>query len=269
MAKRNSDGGGLSLRRKDAVKGGGTEGALATITEIGFIDEFTYGGTQRNNPAAALQVIFEIEGFKKPWEEHYSVGPSKKYEVIEDGDAIRPVSGNKTGLNESSPAFHFFSSIEDAAEKAGLDIDELLPELDNGANSVRPLQGRQVRLTNIKAKTVGGDEKEYRVIAEFVDAEQDEASARRSSSNGNGKTNSAGKRSSSDDIEAKTTEAIQSLIEEHTSVKVGDLPNLVFQANKKDPDAKAMMQLAFKTAWLGDEERPWSFDKKKGLVREA
>lgn len=270
MAKKNGNGGGFSLRRKDAVSGGGgTEGALATVTEIGFVDEYTYGGTQRDKPAAALQVVYEIDGFKKPWDNHFSVGPSSKYEVIEDGDSIKAL-GDTPGLNDKCPASLFLGAVEDAAEKSEIDIDELLPEIDGGYNSVAPLRGRRVRLTNIKAKTVGGDEKEYLVIGEFVDDEAPRGRSKSAASNGNGKVaNTPSKKSSSaDDIEEKTVAAIQELIEEHTSVKVNNLPNLIFDANKKDPDAKAMMQLAFKASWLADDDRPWEFDKKKGLIRE-
>lgn len=263
MAKKQATG-GLSLRSKDASAGGGTEGALATITEIGFVDEFTYGGRQKDKPSAALHVVFDIEGFEKPWDQHYSVGPSDKYEVIEDGDGIRGL-GKQTGLNKKCPAMLFLTAVEDAAQESGLDIDELLPALDDGGNSVRPLEGRAVRLTNIKAETVGGDMKDYIVIAGF----EGDAEPAPSKSKSNGKGSSSSKKSSGDDLEAKTIKAVEELIEEHTSVKKGDLPNLIYQANKKDTDAKAMMQLTFKEAWLADEKRPWTYDRKKGLVRAA
>lgn len=261
MAKKNG-GGGLSLRTADAVEGGGTEGALATIEEIECVEEFTYGGTQRDNPSAAIRVTFDIEGFKKPWEQHYSFGPSKNFKVIEEGAGIKSLRKSE-GISKRCPAYYLLESIEQAAEAAKLDLEDLLPELEDGGNSVKPLEGKRVRLTNKTYKTVGGDDKEYIVIGEFVD---DEKPAR---SNGNGKssTKASNKQSSSDDIDEKTVAAVEALIEEHTSVKKGDLANLVYQANRKDPDAKAMMQLCFKDAWVADEDRPWSFDKKKGVLR--
>lgn len=256
--------GGLSLRTKDATEGGGTEGALATIEEIGFVDEFTYGGTQKDKPSAALHVVFNIEGFARPWDQHYSVGPSDKYEVVADGDGIRSL-GKGTGLNKKSPAFFFIESIETAAEEGKLDLDELLPELDEGGNSVRPLEGRRIRLTNVKHATVGGDMKEYLVIAGF---EEDEAPARGGKS-ASAKGSAKGKATAPDDVEDKTIAAVEALIEEHTSVKKSDLANLVYAANRKDADAKAMMQLCLKDAFIGSEDRPWSFDRKKGILRAA
>src|SRR3954462_742309 len=102
MSKRTTSGNArLSLRTKDATKGGGTEGALATIAEIGFVDEFTYGGRQKDKTQAAPRGEFHIEGFDKPWEQHYTVGPSERYEVVADGDGIRSL-GKGTGLNEKS-----------------------------------------------------------------------------------------------------------------------------------------------------------------------
>ncbi len=262
MAKKSS-GGGLSLRTKDAVDGGGTEGALATISEIGFVDEFTYGGRFKDSPSAALHVVFDIEGFNKPWDQHYSVGPSDKYEVIADGDGIKSL-GKAEGLNRKCPAFGFIAALEEAA---GTDIDDLMPELDEGGNSVRPLEGKRVRLTNVKFETVGGDMKEYVVIAAFVD----DASRGKAGKPANGKatTTSSAKASFFGDIEEKTVETIKDLIEEHTSVKKNDLANLVYAVNRKDPDAKAMMQIALKQSWIADEDRPWSFDAKKGILRAA
>lgn len=258
MGKKSS-GGGFSLRTKDAVDGGGTEGALATLTEIGFVDEFTYGGRFKDSPVAALHVVYDIEGFEKPWDQHYSVGPSDRYEVIADGDSIKGI-GKSTGLNKKCPAYTFITSVEEAAATAGLDLDDLMPELDEGSNSIRPLEGRRVRLTNIKAETVGGDLKEYIVIGSFEDE------APKGKSNGKATTTTKVK---GNDIEAKVIASINELIEEHTSVKKNDVANLVYAANRKDADAKAMMQVALRGSWLADDARPWNFDSKKGLLRAA
>lgn len=263
MARKESKGDGFSLRTKDAVEGGGgTEGALATITEIDFVDEFTYGGRFREDPQAALRVVFDIDGQKKPWEQHYSLGKSKNFEVVADGDGIR--STNKAaGLNKRTPAFIFFSALEAAAEAADLDLDELLPEIEDeeGVYSVRPLEGRCVRLTNTKYETVGGDTKEAIVIASF---EEDEKPAK-----GKSASKSAGKSAThkSDAIEQKTEEAVKALLEDESSIKKANLSNEVYDANRKDPDAKAMMQLCLKDTWVFSEDRPWDSDKKKGVIR--
>lgn len=266
MAKKSS-GGGFSLRPEDGTKGGGTEGAVATLTEIDFVQEFTYGGRYKDKPSSALRVVFEIDGFDKPWEQHYSIGPSDKYEVIEDGDSIKS-TGKQSGLNEKCPAFAFLAAVSVAAGEAGLDIDELVPAIDDGCYSVAGLRDKRVKLTNKKLETVGGDMKEYILIATFEDGDET-PKASKGKATASAKPSSKSTRSSSDDIEQKTIDAVKELIEEHTSVKKGDLANLVYQANKKDSDAKAMMQLCFKESWVADEDRPWSYDKKKGVLREA
>lgn len=267
MAKKSS-GGGFSLRPEDGTEGGGTEGALATITEIDFVQEFTYGGRYKDKPSAALRVVFEIDGFDKPWEQHYSIGPSEKYEVIEDGDSIKS-TGKQEGLNKKCPGFAFLTSVSVAAEEAELDIDELVPAIDDGCYSVAGLREKRVKLTNKKLETVGGDMKEYILIAGFEDGAAASKSTKGSKSSSSSKASGKSSRSSSDDIEEKTVEAVKSLIEENTSVKKGDLANLVYQENKKDPDAKAMMQLCFKESWVADDDRPWAYDKKKGVLRAA
>jgi hypothetical protein len=260
MAKERS---GFSYRSSDATDGGGTEGALATITEIGFVDEFTYQGRQKDKPQAALRVVYEIDGFKKPWEDHFTCGPSEKYEVVADGDGIRSV-GKQAGFNKNSKAHLFFDSLESAAQESGLDIEELTPEIeDEGCCSVRPLEGRRVRLTNRKFTTVGGDEKDAVVVAKFEDDDEKPAKGK---SNGKSNGKAAGAKGGAK-IEEKTVAAIEALIEEHTSVKKNNLATLVYQENKKDADAKAMMELCFKESFLADEDRPWSYDKKKGVLR--
>jgi hypothetical protein len=252
MAKRNG-GSGFSLRTQDATSGGGIEGALATIAEIGFVDEFTYGGRQKDKPQAALCVKYEIEGFDKPWEQNYTLGPSEKYEVVADGDGIRSV-GKQAGLNKNCSAFKFFEALEAAA---GDDLDELIPEIEDeeGCYSVRPLEGRQVRLTNAKFKTVSGDEKDLPVIASLEEGDAPAKSAK-------GKSSAKG-----GNLDAKTEAAVSALLEDNTSIKKGDLANMIFAENKKDADVKAMMQLCFKDSWVADESRPWTYDKKKGVLK--
>jgi hypothetical protein len=255
MAKRQT-GGGLSLRSKDATKGGGIEGALATISEIGFVDEFTYGGRQKDNPQAALRVVFDIEGQEKPWEQHYSVGPSSKYEVLADGDGIKSL-GKAGGLNEKCAALAFFRALEDAAEASELNIDDLMPELDEGGQSVRELEGKQVHLTNAKFETVGGDTKELIVIASFEDGDAEEAPKSKGKSGGKSKGMS---------LEDATAAIIKSLVDAASKpIKTTDLGNLVYQEDKKNPDIKAMMQLCFKNSFLAGIDGV-AFNKAKGTV---
>ena len=61
---------GFSPRTKDAVAGGGIDGARAVIAEIGTVEEFTYGGRFKSDPQAAVRVVYEVEGLEKPWEDH-------------------------------------------------------------------------------------------------------------------------------------------------------------------------------------------------------
>lgn len=237
---------GFSARRDDAVDGGGIEGALATMDEVVIVDDFTYGG--KFDAQVALKVTYDIDGMERPWEQNYTFGKPDKYEVLRDGDGLR-ATGKKQALNKKSVAYVFFSALEDAAVKSGLDFNDLTTA--DGEFDISPLRGRQVRLTNTEYETAGGDKKEAIVIDEFVG---DAPKAK-------GKT-AATKPSN---VEAKATAAIERLIEEHTSVKLSDLATQVLNDNRKDPDAKAMMQLALKKAWVEAEARPWTVTK--GVLR--
>lgn len=262
MKKVSKGGGGLSLRAKDVTKGGGTEGALATLATIGFVDEFTYGGRQKDKPQAALNVIYEIDGFPKPWDQNFTIGPSEKYKVIEDGDGIRS-TGKGTGLNEKCAAAAFFRALEAAAEEAGLDLDELLPEIDGGGNSVRPLEGRRVTLTNVKFETVGGDIKELIVIGSFPEEAAPAKGSKGAAGKPAGRTSSKGGPS----IEEATATAVAALLADKSPIKKGDLANLVYGDNKKDANVKAMMNLCFKESFLAAEGQPWEYDKKRGVLK--
>ena len=258
MAKSKSSN-GFSLRTKDAVDGGGTEGALAAITEIGFVEGFTYGGRQKDKPQIALHVVYAIEGFDKPWDQNYTVGPEDRYELVEDGDGVRGL-GKAAGLNRKSTAYAFFAALEAAAESSDVDLDDLLPEIDGeDVQSVRPLEGRQVRLTNAKFETVSGDTKDLVVIGSFVSDEAPPAKAAR-----------GGKKTGSKNVEADTEAAIEALLADADNpVKKGEVPNLIYAADRKNPNIRAMMQVAFKESWLADEDRPWTYDKKRGVLKAA
>lgn len=257
MAK-GKNGGGFSTRRENAVEGGG--GNIAVVKEIGWVEEFTYGGRHKDKPSAALRTVFEFEGGEKKtvtWEDHWPVGPSSQFEVSRDGYTITRTSGPK-GLNKASAAFFFFDHLQGGIEAGELNIDEYVVEDEDGV-CVQALEGLTVRLENKPFVNVSGDTKDKKVIVEIL---VDEPATTKK----NGKA-SKGKPASSDDIEDKTVEAVSALLEDNTTIKKGDLANLIYEANRKDADVKAMMNLAFKDAWVSSDDRPWDFDKKRGILK--
>lgn len=241
-------GSNASLRRKDATAGGGIDGATAVISEAEFVQEFDYGGRQ-SKTVAALRIVFDIEGFDKPWEQHYSVGPSDRWEVQDNGDSIKSM-GKGAGLNSSSNAFRFFDAFETACEASEKNPDDYL-----GEGSVAPLRGLGVRLGNIDYETAGGDPKKLIVVTAVLDEP----------AKGKGKPTAP----KTADVEGDLETVISELLEDTPTIKKGDLAQLVAQAAKKHPAVKAMTQLAFKEAWLGDENRPWEYDRKAGKLKKA
>lgn len=242
--------GNASLRKADQTQGGNAK--EATITELKFVDDFDYGGRQ-SEAQAALYYEYEIDGFQRPWDGHASVGPASQWEVVDDGDGIKRANGKDGGLNDSSTAGRWFAALCDAIEAQGLDFDEVLPD-----NTVRALRGARVTLTNLKYQTVGGDEKEMKVIDSIIEL-------------GGGGKKKAGKGGSkgadkSVDVESATEAVILELLDEKSPIKKGDLPTLIGSAAKKNPQVKAMVQLAFKDAFTLSPDRPWDVDKKKGTI---
>lgn len=242
-----------SLRKADQTKGGGPR--QATITDIRFVDDFNYGGKQ-DKDSAALYVEFEIDGFKKPWDANMTVGPAEAWELVDDGDAIKRSNGKDGGLNESSNAGRFMGALCDAIEAQGLDFDEVLPD-----NTVRALRGARVTVEKLEYQTVGGDDKDMFVIESIVEL------GGTSSKKGAKDKSKMGSVKGGPSVEEKTEAAILELLEEKSPIKKGDLPTLVSSAVKKDPDAKAITQLAFKDSFVFAEDRPWDSDKKKGTLK--
>lgn len=238
MAKKTA----MSVNAKDATEGGGIAGALATITEIENVQEFTYPGGGGNGTQAALRVVYDIEGQDKPWEQHYTYGKSDRYTVLDDGDSIEG-----PGLNKGCNAFRWFAAAEEAD---GYDSFH-----DDG--SVSAYKDKTVKLKNIPYETVGGDKKTLIVISSF---EEEDRPAKGTKSNG--KTTKPAKGA---DITEQAQAAALAVVTEEEKVKKTDLPGLVFQANKKDPNAKAMMQLCFKESFLSSIPGV-EYDTKRGIL---
>lgn len=249
MAKQAS---GFSWRAADATEGGGINGALAKIEKIGFVQEFNYGGRFRDKPSAAIVVKYD-PGFE--WnEENYPIGPSDSWKVSKDGKSCTPIAGQKA-LNKGSVGFLFIDALEKAAEAAGEDIEDLLPVEDDGTLTIDGLEDRQVRLAQVDYKTAGGDSKQKVVIGALV--------VNGPTSRANGKA-----KASSEDVEEKTADAIRALLEEDSRIKFNDLGNLVFDAHRKDADAKQMMKLAMTESFVAGLDGV-EFDKKKGVLTAA
>lgn len=236
-----------SLRKADQTQGGNAK--EATITQLKFVDDFDYGGRQ-SEPQAALFYEYEIDGFARPWDGHASVGPAKQWDVTDDGDGIKRANGKDGGLNDSSIAGRWFAALEEAVEAQGLDFDEVLPD-----NTIRALRGARVTLKNLTYQTVGGDDKEMKVIDSIIELGKPKKGAKGGSAKGG-----------SVDVEAATEACILELLDEKSPIKKGDLPTLVGSAAKKNPNVKAMVQLAFKDAFTLSADRPWDIDKKKGTI---
>lgn len=245
-----------SLRKADRTTGGNSR--EATITQLKFVDDFDYGGRQKK-VQTALYYEYEIDGFQKPWDGHAAVGPATQWEVVDGGDGIRKANGKDEGLNENCVADKWFAAVEAAVEAQGLDIDDVLPD-----NTLVALRGARVLLKDAKYETVGGDEKEIKVIDQILEL----GNAKKTAKGGKAKAGGAAK---SVDIEAAAENVILELLQEKSPLKKADLPTLIAGAAKKDPNVKAMTQLAFKDAWVFGEDRPWDSNRKKGTIetREA
>lgn len=247
----------MSTKAADATEGGGgLSGARFEIKEIEYVQEFEYPGSSGNGASAALRVVYEIEGHDKEWERHYTLGKSDRFTVIEDGNAIEG-----PGLNKNSNAFRWFEAAEEADGYDGFHDD----------GTISDYVGKTGTIKTIPYVTANGDQAKYPLIAigSFDDGTPTKKNGKTSS---NGKSAVAGARTSTKggkvSLEEKAQAAAAAVVNEEEKVKKGDLPGLVFAANKKDPDAKAIMQLCFKESFLANIPGV-EYDKKKGVLTPA
>jgi hypothetical protein len=139
--------------------------------------------------------VYAIDGFDKPWEQHYSVGPSDKYEVGQlTAPAIAVLRQGRRGSTRSAPRTRSsrYGSRTAAAESGPRHLDELLPETRSRrrTESCEP-RDRAPRPAHQRQDAEDRRRRRPRKASSSASFEEDEDEAPRSK--GNGSAKAAGK----------------------------------------------------------------------------
>lgn len=252
--------GDVSFDPDDAQEGGGglvqsVSGAVLTFECV----LYDYNGAIPV-PVPSIHVHGEFEGEDGEagtFEEYYSAGDASKLRPKKDGTGFQALIEG-AGMTKSCKAMQLIASIVSAngGDKSlitanikdldGLNVDmERKPDIDRPGLGATNKAGRTRTIFLVTAvNSLPGEAKPK--------SKSKGAAKAAPASKGKGKV---------DAVRIKTIEAINAAIEANGGeVSAEDLPQLLFRRNKKDPDVKAMTELAADGDFLKDEETPWGFD---------
>jgi hypothetical protein len=245
----------VSFDPDDALEGGGgvvqaVSGATLTFECVAY----DYNGSIAV-AVPALHVHGEYqneEGEGAEFEEYYSAGDASKLRSKKDGTGFQALTEG-AGMTKTCKAMQFISSIVSAngGDKSIItgnikDLDGLNADLERKADIDRPgLETRE------------GARKRTILLVSNINSLPGEA-PKAKAGKGKGKP-AAGKPSAGKAIRIKTIEAINGLLAV-SDVAASDLPQALFRKFKKDPDVKAMTELAADEEFIAADDTPWGFD---------
>lgn len=159
---------------RSGLKGGGLFKGDGTLRQ--FVFSAIAPGQKKAGDWAYVVLAFQADGSEKVNTQHLFLGGVKQYQFEEGGVEAISVD-EKTGepleksrIGRKTPASLFFRSLYEAGDKAGIDFDTVLPDLDageplnfTGINGTRVSleQEVDVKATKDLGKRQGSDGNEY------------------------------------------------------------------------------------------------------------
>lgn len=159
---------------RSGLRGGGLFNGDGTLRQ--FVFSAIAPGDKKAGEWAYVVLAFQPDGSEKVNTQHLFLGGADQYEFEEGGTEAFGVD-NKTGerkekssIGRKTPSGLFFQTLYEAGDKAGVDFDTVLPDLDAGeALDFTGLEGVRVALAqevDVKAtknlgKRKGSDGNEY------------------------------------------------------------------------------------------------------------
>lgn len=250
----------VSFAPSTAQEGGGLLQAVNDATLTFECTTFDYGGSVAV-PVPALHVHGEYEdenGGAAEFDEYYSAGDASRLRPKKDGTGFQALVEG-AGLTKTCKAMQFIASLvsanggdEDIVSSGNIkDLDGINCNLERKPDIDRP--GLSSANSKGRARTI--------MLVTEINSLPGQGKAKGKAKPG-GKPAPAGKPASGGKpaLRAKTVEAIEALLESNGDIEATDLPQLLFRAHKKDPDVKAMTELAADENFLSAKDTPWGFD---------
>lgn len=240
-----------SLNPADFIEGGLLDDADVIVKEARFA-LWDYNGQAKQT--AALRVVF-VDGEDKTHEQYYSAGDPERYVPSDDGCSLI-ITGTSSGLNKTSNAALFITSLVNADAKVG--------ELLAGGN-ISKIDGLRAHVNRVaqqkRAGLAGSDDGKNRTILLVTKIialpGQKPSGAKKGGAPTPAATASkaapAAGGGDASELDGKAAGyLLQILAERGGSVAKKEVPTLVFQAanNAKDPDKAKLTTLVFKKEFL-------------------
>lgn len=252
--------GEVSFDPDEAQEGGGgivqaVSGATLTFECVSY----DYNGSVAI-PVPALHVHGEgyqdEEGNDASFDEYYSAGDASKLRPKKDGTGFQALTEG-AGLTKSCKAMQLLSSIVSAngGDKSLLtanikDLDGINVDMERKPDIDRP--GLE--------KKPGGRGRTILVVT-AINALPGEAAPKKKGGKPAPKGAAPKPGGKAAALKAKTVEAVKAVLEgTGGEVSSEDLPQILFRKYKKDPDVKAMTELAADEDFLGDNDDSWSYE---------
>lgn len=215
------------------------------------------------------------DGADEAIDQHMFLGGADRYEVSDDGQELTMADESPVTFGFSTPFGIFMDSLLNAAEKAKVDIESELPNLEDGEPlSLASLIGRRFRFkqqvdedgTKKFGKRVSGtgkNKKEYDRTNTVIDAVLGTSNG---NGNGNGKSSTKttkATKGNDDAIEERAIEVLKAALP--VNRKNLSLPVTKALMKDKQKDAKfaeAVKAMALDEEWQGEQE--WLEADKKG-----
>lgn len=244
----------VSFDPDKAVEGGG--GLLQSVSEATLTFEcvaYDYNGSVAVAvPAIHVHGEFEQDGEAGTFEEYYSAGDASKLRATKDGTRFQAITEG-AAMTKTCKAMQLIGSLVTAngGDKSLLtanikDLDGIVVNMERKPDVARP----GLSETNSKGRT-----RTIMLVTDII------------SLPGEGKKKAKGKvagkiapKGGDKALKAKTIAAIEAVIEgAGGEVEADDLPQILFRKNKKDPDVKAMTDLAGDSDFL-EGNGGWSLE---------
>lgn len=259
---------------RSAIKKGG--GFLNNVDGKFLSGEFTkkFKGEKKDGEWVYCVINVHTDGADDPVDQHLFVGASERYNVSDDGKELTMEDGSPVTFGFSTPFGRFMDSLLNAAEKAGVDIESELPNLEDGeALTLEALENRRFRFkqeVDEKANEKfgkrevgsGKNKKSYDRTNTIIDAVLGEAKGSAKSS-GKAADKKGKKGDDEDDLKSEAADVLRDVINESKVVinrKNLSLP--VTKALMKNANKDELKKIILDEDW--QDEQDWLTVDKKG-----
>jgi hypothetical protein len=223
-----------------------------------------YNGT-RPDLVPALKVTMTPQGGDDdgPIDQYFTAGNAKDWDPSQDGSRLVPI-GTAEKLNDKSNVAILITSIiaagfptdqmeDDCSIFDGMDCHVIRVKAPkrSGLNRPPPTEGKEEReQTNLVVDEI------YELPGEGAD------SGKGAKGKGSSKTEASG----DSDLTVQAETILMDILGEKDPVTKKQITTAAFKPIKDDPNRQALMGLLIDDDFLGAEERPWTFNEKKGSV---